>query len=128
MTRLDAACGVAMVAREMCEDVSVFSFSNALKIVPPRRGFALRDAIVGSQNHSGTYLGQAISALNREYSDYDRLIVVTDEQTADSAPAPKGKGYMINVASYQNGVGYGNYTKIDGFSEAVVKYIVASEG
>jgi 60 kDa SS-A/Ro ribonucleoprotein len=128
MTRMDAACGVAMVAREMCEDVSVFSFSNALKIVPPRRGFALRDAIVGSQNHSGTYLGQAISALNREYSDYDRLIVVTDEQTADSAPAPKGKGYMINVASYQNGVGYGNYTKIDGFSEAVVKYIVASEG
>jgi 60 kDa SS-A/Ro ribonucleoprotein len=126
MTRMDAACGVAMVAREMCEDVAVFSFSSELRQVPPRRGFALRDAIVGSQNHRSTYLGNAISYINQDV-DYARLIVVTDEQTADSVPAPKGKGYMINVASYQNGVGYGNYTKIDGWSEAVIKYIVASE-
>jgi 60 kDa SS-A/Ro ribonucleoprotein len=126
MTRIDAACGVAMVAREMCEEVAVFSFSSELRQVPPRRGFALRDAIVGSQNHRSTYLGNAISYINQDV-DYARLIVVTDEQTADSVPAPKGKGYMINVASYQNGVGYGNYTKIDGWSEAVIKYIVASE-
>ena len=38
---------------------------------------------------------------------YDRLIVITDEQSHDSVPAPRGKGYVINVASNRNGVGYG---------------------
>ena len=30
---------------------------------------------------------------------------------------------MINVASARNGVGYGPWTHIDGFSEAVIDYI-----
>jgi 60 kDa SS-A/Ro ribonucleoprotein len=127
MSRMDAACGVAMVGREMCEDVAVFSFSNALSLVPPRRGFALRDTIVNSQPHSGTYLGGALSSLH-QMGHYDRIIVITDEQTADQIPDPKGKGYVINVASAQNGVGYGAWTHLDGFSEAVFSYIVEAEG
>ena len=35
----------------------------------------------------------------------------------------KNKGYMINVASYRNGVGYGKWTHIDGFSESIIDYI-----
>lgn len=129
MTRLDAACGVAMISREMCEQVSVFTFSNELCFLAPRRGFALRDVIVHSQSHSGTKLGSAVSLLNSRES-YDRLIVVTDEQSADSVPGPKSasNGYIINVASYKNGVGYEQWTKIDGWSEAVIKYIAATEG
>jgi len=38
---------------------------------------------------------------------HDRLIVITDEQSADRVPEPKGLGYMINVASNRNGVGFG---------------------
>jgi hypothetical protein len=34
---------------------------------------------------------------------------------------------MINVASAKNGVGYGAWTHIDGWSEAVIDYIAASE-
>lgn len=34
---------------------------------------------------------------------------------------------MINVASNRNGVGYGGWTHIDGFSEAVVEYIAELE-
>ena len=29
----------------------------------------------------------------------------------------------VNVASYKNGVGYGKWTHIDGWSESVVEYI-----
>lgn len=54
---------------------------------------------------------------------YDRLIVITDEQAADSVPAPTATGYVINVASYKNGVGYGKWMHIDGWSEAVIDYI-----
>lgn len=126
MTRMDAACGVAMVGREMCEDVRVFSFSSDLVAVPPRRGFALRDAIVHSQQHNGTLLGKALAKVNALVK-YDRIIIITDEQSQDTVGLPTAKGYMINVASARNGIGYGAWTHIDGFSEAVFGYIVASE-
>jgi hypothetical protein len=122
LQRIDAACGVAVLLRELCEQVEVLTFSNAVAEVPARRGFALRDAIVGSQPHGGTYLGRAVEVVNRE-RQYDRLVVLTDEQTADRVPAPKEKGYVINVATNKNGVGYGPWTHIDGWSEAVIDYL-----
>jgi len=122
MQRTDAAYGLAVLLREIGEKVAVFSFSNSLVEVPARRGFALRDAIDKSQPHSATYLGKAVDGLNQNQR-YDRLIVITDEQAHDTVPAPKGKGYVINVASNKNGVGYGKWTHIDGWSEAVVEYI-----
>lgn len=126
LMRLDAACGLAMLCREVCESVGVFTFSQAVVECPPRRGFALRDAIVKSQPHGGTYLGQAVAALNKDRK-YDRLIVLTDEQSADAVGAPMGKGYMVNVAAYKNGVSYGPWVHIDGWSEAVIDYIRAYE-
>jgi Mg-chelatase subunit ChlD len=128
MLRTDAAYGLAVLLREIGEKVGVFSFSDALVEVPPRHGFVLRDAIDASQRHNGTYLGKAVEELNqraeRNRSDrYDRLIVITDEQAHDSVPAPKGKGYAVNVASYKNAVGYGRWTHVDGWSESVVDYV-----
>lgn len=119
MRRVDAACGLAILIREVCEDVAVATFSDSLVQVAPRRGFALRDAIVGSQQHSGTDLGGAL----RRVENYDRLIVITDEQSHTSVPPPSGLGYVINVASAEHGVGYGSWIHIDGWSEAVVDYI-----
>lgn len=121
MKRTDAAYGLAILLREICEDITIYSFSDSLANVPPRHGFALRDAIHGSQAHSGTYLGNALTVVNR--SDYDRIIVLTDEQTADRVPDPKGQAYMINVASEKNGVGYGKWNHIDGWSEAILDFI-----
>ncbi len=130
MTRMDAACGVAMVGREMCEQVDVFTFSNQLVQVPSRRGFALRDAVVNSQAHGGTELGSALKTLHQRFGSgapWARIIVITDEQSHDRVPAPQGKGYMINVASAKNGVGYGAWIHVDGFSEAVFQYITLAE-
>ena len=124
MRRLDAACGLAVLAREIGEDVEIFTFSNDVKKVAPRRGFALRDAIVNSQPHGGTELGKAIAEVDRKGV---RLIVFTDEQSHDVVPAPKGVGYMVNVASYQHGVGHGPWRRIDGFSEKIIDWIISSE-
>ena len=56
------------------------------------------------------------------------LIVITDEQTRDAVPPPQAQfSYMINVASNKNGVGYGKWTHIDGFSEGVIRYRSESE-
>jgi 60 kDa SS-A/Ro ribonucleoprotein len=122
MLRTDAAYGLAVLLREIAERVAVYSFSDRLVEVPARRGFALRDAIDASQGHRGTYLGKAVEQLNAS-ERYDRLLVITDEQAHDTVSNPKGKGYVVSVASYKNGVGYGKWTHIDGWSESVVEYI-----
>jgi hypothetical protein len=130
-TRMDAAAGLAILLREKAEDFSMATFSETCVELPPRRGFALRDAIVKSQVHSSTYLKRALTALHekREWLELDRMIVVTDEQSHDGIlPAWTAKAYVVNVAPYKNGVSYGNgWTHIDGWSERVLDYIAAVE-
>jgi hypothetical protein len=125
LNRLDAACGLAMLLREVCEDVEIATFNYNVEPVPARRGFALRDAIGGPRG--GTDIGKAVDFANKR--GYNRLIVITDEQsdTLVGKPLPGTKGYMINVANYKNGIGSGVWNRIDGWSEAVVDYIVESE-
>lgn len=124
MLRFDAAFGLAVLLREICEEVSIYTFSEVAKAVPPRRGFALRDAMAANQPNGGTCLGRALSDVARAERDHAaRTIVITDEQSHDRVPAPNGKGYVINVASARNGVGYGKWTHIDGFSESVVSFL-----
>jgi 60 kDa SS-A/Ro ribonucleoprotein len=124
MTRAEAACGLAILAREVCDEVEIFTFSQNVVKVPPRRGFALRDAIINSQPHGSTYLGKAVTEIDRKG---DRLVVFTDEQSHDAVSDPKARGTIVNVASYQHGVGHGPWTRVHGFSEAVVAWIAASE-
>lgn len=126
ISRMDAACGLGILLRELAETVAIYTFSYNLVRVADRRGFALRDAIVKSQEHGGTYLGQAIKYIN-EKEKFDRLIVITDEQAHDSVGGSNSKGYMINIASYKNGVGYGNWVHIDGWSESIIDYIKTFE-
>lgn len=120
MKRIDAAAALASVIN--AQDLRVFSFSNNTVEVPARRGMAGVDAVVKSQHHSGTRLGDAIRFVNN--IPHDRLIVITDEQSQDTVSDPVAKhSYLINVASYKNGVGYGKYVHVDGFSEGILKFI-----
>jgi 60 kDa SS-A/Ro ribonucleoprotein len=120
---IDAAAALASVIK--CDDVRVFSFSNKTVEVPYRMGMAGIDAIRKSQAMQSTMLGQALKDVERLVPDYERLIVITDEQTSDSVQTPVGKyNYLINVASNKNGISYGKkWIHIDGFSENVINYI-----
>jgi 60 kDa SS-A/Ro ribonucleoprotein len=133
MTRMHAAAALASIIR--ADQLRVFSFSNQLVEIPARRGMAGVDAVINSQQHGGTALFDAVAAINQNVP-YDRLIVITDEQASGpvgwgsrlsgnlrSLPNPTGIGYMINVASAKNGVGYGAWRHIDGFSENVLRFI-----
>ena len=160
LTRFDAACALAILLREICEEVSVVAFSApispqhmayyrgqyigpglsvspvksplcrslnvdapSLAVVPPRRGFALRDAIDASVVWAGTNTDDALQFAAK--GGYDRIIVFTDEQSQQTirGPLEGSKAYFVNIASNKNGIGYGKWTHIDGFSEAVVDFI-----
>jgi len=130
-TRMDAAAGLAILLREKAEEFRIATFSDTCVTLPARRGFALRDAIVASQAHSGTYLKRALSSLQggKDWSDVERVIAITDEQSHDGIlPAWTKQAYVINVAPYKRGISYGNgWTHIDGWSERVLDYIAAME-
>lgn len=126
MSRMDAACGFAILLREVCENPTFFTFSDALALVPPRTGMALRDAIIRSQPHSSTYLGNALRAVNKPEN---RIIVITDEQAHDVPPKMViDKCYMMNVGTFENGIkNLGQWHTITGFSENCIDYILELE-
>ncbi|RJF88437.1 TROVE domain-containing protein [Oleomonas cavernae] len=129
-TRIDAACGLAVLAREVCDQVEVHTFSNQLVEVASRRGFALRDAVVASQPFAGTLLGKAVAGLERRLRKATRFIVITDEQSHDTVAWPPGvPTWVVNVAPYKPALvrDSATLTRIDGWSEAVLAYVAACE-
>lgn len=124
LRRCDAAAALAALING---DLRVFSFSDRFVEVPHRMGMAGVDAILNSQANNGTELIAAVAKASQE--KHDRIIVISDEQAAHDStygrlPAPKcNNAYMINVASAKNGIGYGKWTHVDGFSENVIRFV-----
>jgi hypothetical protein len=128
LSRAQAAQALAVMAREICEDVAIYAFSNGCVLVPPRRGIALAQAVDRATPHGATATGDALRTISKA-EDYDRIIIFTDEQTNDVLGAPKNDavGYIVNVASNRYGIGYERFVKIDGFSEQVIRFIQTVE-
>lgn len=127
ISRFDAAAAVAMILRETTDRCRVFTFAEDCIEVPPRRGFAMVQAVQAFVNPVSTQLGKAVKYVYSKFPECDRIIVITDEQSQDRPPHPQGHGYIVNVAGYRNGIGYGPWVTIDGWSEAIIEYIRASE-
>lgn len=148
LNRLDAACALAMLAREVCEEVVIYATAgndgmrvHATTLVAPRRGFALAEAIKSSTRvvgGGGIFLIQCMKHIQtaENGNQVDRVIVFTDEQDTggrgfDPASAarlaPKGKNYILNVGAYQNGINSAEWETVSGFSEASLDYIMALE-
>lgn len=145
--RVDAAASLAMLLREVCGDLAVYctagndsSRIHKTALIPARRGFALRDLVNKSKDTlggGGIFLKQVMDFVyaREEENDVARVIVITDEQDCDTDPAKSpakantfGRAnYLINIASEKNGIGYGKWTHIDGWSESVIQYIAAEE-
>lgn len=127
LRRIDAAAALASVING--DSVRTFVYANNAVEVPTYRGLAGVDSI-SRKVGGGTDLTAGLAQTDRV--EYDRLIVITDEQTTHyRAPCPRVPGarhYLINVASAKNGVGYGQpWVHLDGFSEQVIRWIAAYE-
>jgi 60 kDa SS-A/Ro ribonucleoprotein len=139
LNRIDTAAGLAILARELCDEVVIYATAgndhtrvHKTEQVPARSGFALADAIrqkADGLGGGGIFLVQAMEYIVKREHAADRAIVFTDEQDCDLKLNPAqanafGKSnYLVNVASYKNGIGYGKWTHIDGWSESVVEYV-----
>lgn len=138
--RLETAYALAILAKEMCEDVAIYATAGSdyarvhkTEIArSARRGFALRDELEGLYKRlggGGIFLKQVMDFVDEHEKNVDQVIVLTDEQDCDkkcnpsTAKAPGKKNYIINLSSEKNGIAYGKFTHITGWSEKVLDYI-----
>ena len=128
-SRLDVATSLAMLLRELSDNISVATFSTNVKQVPPRRGFGLKEAIIKSQPHGSTQLKSALNYVRPQWIDAERVIIITDEQSSDGIINTWcNSSWIINVANNRNGVGYEKgWRHIHGWSDSVVRYISEME-
>lgn len=135
LDRFEAAAALAILCREICESVRVYAFNERAYDVPARQGFALRDALSQTKGNASCG-GLAVEKANAD--GYDRIIVLTDGewhypngstgQAQAVSPAPlTARAYLLNVASYRNAIGSSKWVMIDGWSEALIDYIAATE-
>lgn len=143
LNRLDSAAALGILARELCEDIQIYATAgndrtmiHKTQILPARHGFALRDAFTSAYHNlggGGIFLKQVMDYTYKKEQSADRVIVFTDEQDCDRKCNPSsaityGKNnYLVNISSEKNGIGYGKWIHIDGFSEHVLDYILLSE-
>jgi len=143
LTRQEAANALTMILREVGKDVVIYATGgndhamvHATSLVPSRRGFALNEAIKKAERElggGGIFLTQVMDYTLKQEKKADRVIVITDEQDCDRKCNPSlaekwGKrNYLINISVEKNGIGYGDFVHIDGWSEAIVDYIIELE-
>lgn len=139
--RVDAACALAILLREVCDDVSVYATAgddasrrHATGLVPARSGMALTQAIKDQNaklGGGGIFLVQVMDYIKtKEREKFDRVIVFTDEQDCDpSRPAFAAeilgdKNYIVNVSTDRPALILSDkWTRINGFSERLIDWI-----
>lgn len=147
----DVAASMGAIIRGVCNKSIIYTFQEDIQVVPSgRKGFALIDCVRRAPS-GGTSVIDCTNDAVRMYKESHngkypaRVIVVTDEQTNSDGTGRSWRrgttvkldnlpnncnGYIINVGTYENGVGYNNscnYVHINGWSENVLKYISAYE-
>ena len=144
--RIDAGAAMAILARESCEQVSIYATAGSdghgihkTALLPNYRGFGLLEAIRKATNTlggGGIFTRQCLEYIKKDLRERtpDRIIVFSDSQDCDrvnSVPSPFGtRNYIVDVSSHARGINYkGIWTaEIAGWSERFLSFIAACEG
>ncbi len=120
-TRFDAAAALAGCINGRTR---LIAFGHEAKEIAPIQGLGASIALATANVGHSTNAHLAMEIVNRMVPLPDRAIIITDEQATQRLPKPLTKSnYIVNVAPYQNGIGYGQYNTINGFSAATIDYI-----
>ncbi len=147
-SRYDAACAMAMLAANQCEDYEIvctagndYTHTGAHEHIPyPQKGFGIFEQICETNKnigHGGIFTRQCLEWCNDKFKGqkFDRIIVFSDSQDCDfperRTPKPFGTyNYICDISAHTKGVNYkGAWTaEISGFSEHFITFIAAMEG
>lgn len=146
--RQDAACAMAMLAANQCEDYEIVCTAGNdydrigahEHIMYPQRGFGIFSQIEDTRNrigYGGIFTRQCLEWCEKKFKgqNFDRIIVFSDSQDCDydtmKTPKPFGTyNYICDVSAHTKGVNYNGVwsAEISGFSEHFITFIAAMEG
>lgn len=146
--RQDAACAMAMLAANQCEDYEIVCTAGNdydkigahEHIMYPQRGFGIFSQIEDTRNrigYGGIFTRQCLEWCEKKFKGqkFDRIIVFSDSQDCDydtkKTPKPFGTyNYICDVSAHTKGVNYNGVwsAEISGFSEHFITFIAAMEG
>lgn len=146
--RYDAACAMAMLAANQCEDYElVCTAGNDSSgvgahehIAYPKKGFGIFEQIQATNENiggGGIFTRQCLEWCNYKFKGqkFDRIIVFSDSQDCDydttKTPKPFGTyNYICDVSAHTRGINYKDIwtAEISGFSEHFLAFIAAMEG
>ena len=147
-SRYDAACAMAMLAANQCEDYEIvctagndYTHTGAHRNIPyPQKGFGIFEQIREANRnigYGGIFTRQCLEWCNDKFKGqkFDRIIVFSDSQDCDfperRTPKPFGTyNYICDVSAHTKGVNYKGIwdAEISGFSEHFITFIAAMEG
>ncbi len=144
MTRLDAAAALSILVKGLAEECVVYATAGSdasrraktEQLCNSKTGFALSEAINDSYRqlgYGGIFLKQCVEYAEKDHGKADTLIVISDSQDTSGDDSPKkvvpfGKfNYMMDISCEKHGIGYQKFTVLNGFSEALVDYVVEEE-
>ena len=147
-TGYDAACAMAMLAANQCEDYEIvctagndYTHTGAHEHISyPQKGFGIFEQIREINRkigHGGIFTRQCLEWCNDKFKGqkFDRIIVFSDSQDCDfperRTPKPFGTyNYICDISAHTKGVNYkGTWdAEISGFSEHFITFIAAMEG
>ena len=147
-SRMDAACAMAMLAVNQCEEYRIVCTAGDDNkregshewIQYPAKGFDLFNQIKGVKERigwGGIFTRQVLEWSRDIFAGekFDRIIIFSDSQDCDlpgkGKPNPFGiRNYICDVSSHTHGINYkGIWTaEISGFSENFLTFIGAMEG
>lgn len=131
LTRAIAAQSLAAVLIEVCQDVTIHPYSAQLyDACTSERGMGVL-AFFSKFYMGSTWTTESLKHAINHYGDvFDRVIIITDEQSHSFDALPNLKSrfkYVLNVGSYKPSISTGTWQNITGFSEQIVHYIAADE-
>lgn len=147
-TGYDAACAMAMLAANQCEDYEIvctagndYTHTGAHRHIPyPQKGFGIFEQIREANRnigYGGIFTRQCLEWCSGKFKGqkFDRIIVFSDSQDCDfperRTPKPFGTyNYICDISAHTKGVNYkGTWdAEISGFSEHFITFIAAMEG
>lgn len=147
-SRYDAACAMAMLAANQCEDYEIvctagndYTHTGAHEHIPyPQKGFGIFEQIRKTNRNigcGGIFTRQCLEWCSDKFKSqkFDRIIVFSDSQDCDfperRIPKPFGTyNYICDISAHTKGVNYkGTWdAEISGFSEHFITFIAAMEG
>jgi len=108
LRRIEAACAIAVMLREIGDTLRCFTFGEALIEVPARRGDALAQAIQNAQPCGSRRFASALTGLAT--IPCERLIVVTDTPAPSFAARARSLArarsfHLIDLTEWRREVG-----------------------